>query len=47
MLQELRDHIKGLVSGKHTLEQFAEFYCIKIEPAAEPEKKDGPPCATT
>ena len=28
-LEELRDHIIGLVRGKHTLDEFAERYCIK------------------
>mgnify|MGYP000928122895 CR=1 FL=1 len=42
-LTELRDHIKGLVARKHTIEEFAEHYCIKREPASEPEKKDERP----
>jgi hypothetical protein len=28
-LEELHDHIVGLVNGEHTLEEFAEHYCIK------------------
>jgi len=27
-LEELHDHIVGLVSGEHTIEEFAEHYCI-------------------
>lgn len=30
-LEELRDHIVGLVNGKHTIDEFAEHYCIKRE----------------
>ena len=37
VLEELRDHIKGLVNGKHTIEQFADFYCIKRDAAAKGE----------
>jgi hypothetical protein len=37
-LEELHKHIKGVVNGEHSLEEFAEFYCIKKDaPAPEPE----------
>lgn len=32
VLEELRQHIVDLVNGKHSLDEFAEFYCIKREP---------------
>jgi hypothetical protein len=28
-LKELHDHIVGLVNGKHTIEEFADHYCIE------------------
>ena len=37
-LEELEDHIKGLVAGKHTLAEFAEFYCVKVEPETVAER---------
>jgi hypothetical protein len=33
-LEELRNHIKDVVNGKHTIEEFAEFYCIKRDTEA-------------
>jgi hypothetical protein len=33
-LEELRNHIKDVVNGRHTIEEFAEFYCIKRDDAA-------------
>jgi len=35
-LKELEQHIKDVVAGKHTIEEFADFYCIKDAP-----KEDG------
>lgn len=28
-LEELHDHIVGLVSGEYTIEEFADHYCVK------------------
>ena len=28
-LDELLEHVKQTVAGEHTLEEFAEFYCLK------------------
>lgn len=28
-LKELLGHIQATVDGKHTLEEFADFYCVK------------------
>lgn len=28
-LEELQEHIEGLVAGKYTLDEFADHYCIK------------------
>jgi hypothetical protein len=28
-LEELERHIQELVDGKHTIEEFAEFYCVE------------------
>ena len=30
-LEELEEHIVGLVQGKYTLEEFARHYCIKAK----------------
>lgn len=27
-LEELQGHIEGTVRGKHSLDEFAEFYCV-------------------
>ena len=31
-LEELQEHIEGVVNGRYTLEEFAEHYCIKRLP---------------
>jgi|JI10StandDraft_1071094.scaffolds.fasta_scaffold1296762_2 hypothetical protein len=39
VLMELGDHIRGLLRGEHTIEEFASFYCIDMndkEPWADP-----------
>jgi len=30
VLMELGDHIRGLLRGEHTAEEFATFYCIDL-----------------
>jgi hypothetical protein len=31
-LEELKGHIIDVVNGKHTIEEFADFYCIERKP---------------
>ena len=34
-LEELEKHIQDLVDGKNTIDDFAEFYCVKRSPEAQ------------
>ena len=34
-LEELQEHIEGVVSGKYTIEEFAEHYCITRKEGSE------------
>ena len=34
MLLELGDHIRGLLRGEHTNEEFAKFYCLDLADTA-------------
>ena len=34
-LEELEEHIVGVVNGKYTIEEFAEHYCIERKPKTE------------
>lgn len=34
-LQEVLGHIQDVVNGKHTIEEFAEHYCLEKQPTVE------------
>lgn len=33
VLEELEKHLRETIRGKHTLQEFAEFYCLDEKPA--------------
>jgi hypothetical protein len=36
MLDEVLTHLRETVAGEHTLDEFAEHYCLKDTPARAP-----------